>query len=233
MAHRVVRNACATLAVFGCLHLTTACRLWSQPNDDTASLKVVVSTIDRTLWVLRGTDTLRTAQVAVGSGMDLSYAGRQWAFATPRGDFRVLDKRRDPVWVPPDWMYAEVAREHHFDLRHLTARGETLLDGTRLVIRDSIVGLVSDSGTFNPLPLDEHIVFDGILFIPPLNTQNRHVHGELGAYALDLGRGYMLHGTPDQTSIGTASTHGCIRLRDDDLSWLFEHVAIGTPVVIQ
>jgi hypothetical protein len=41
-----------------------------------------------------------------------------------------------------------------------------------------------------------------------------------------------IHGTPDAASIGYSASHGCIRMRIPDASWLFDHVQVGTPVVI-
>jgi L,D-transpeptidase-like protein/putative peptidoglycan binding protein len=41
-----------------------------------------------------------------------------------------------------------------------------------------------------------------------------------------------IHGTPDAASIGYSASHGCIRMRIPDAAWLFEHVEVGTPVVI-
>jgi L,D-transpeptidase catalytic domain/Putative peptidoglycan binding domain len=41
-----------------------------------------------------------------------------------------------------------------------------------------------------------------------------------------------IHGTPDAASIGYSASHGCIRMRIPDASWLFDHVEVGTPVVI-
>ena len=32
------------------------------------------------------------------------------------------------------------------------------------------------------------------------------------------------HGTPFKDSIGKAVTHGCIRLSDEDITWLYQHV---------
>ena len=87
--------------------------------------------------------------------------------------------------------------------------------------------------TFLPLPVSEHIIFDRTLFIPPFGTLNRQLRGELGAYALDLGDGYMMHGTADPSSIGSDRTHGCIRLADADLLWLFTYVPVGVPVIIR
>ena len=119
-------------------------------------------------------------------------------------------------------------------VRQLPRTGFTLSDGRRLAIRDSIVGLVMPRDTvFAQLPLDEHVVFDSTLFIPPIGTRNRTLTGELGRYALDLGNGYLLHGTTDQRSIGSASTHGCIRLADGDLAWLYENVPLGSTVIVR
>ena len=104
---------------------------------------------------------------------------------------------------------------------------------TLLVVRNGLVGLLDrKAGRFAPLPTDEHIVFNDTLYIPPFGTQNRKIEGELGQFALDLGDGYLLHGTSDPRSIGKAVTHGCIRLGDMDLNWLYVYVPTGTPVYI-
>jgi lipoprotein-anchoring transpeptidase ErfK/SrfK len=44
--------------------------------------------------------------------------------------------------------------------------------------------------------------------------------------------GVGIHGTPDAASIGYSASHGCIRMRIPDAEWLYERVAIGTPVFI-
>jgi lipoprotein-anchoring transpeptidase ErfK/SrfK len=41
-----------------------------------------------------------------------------------------------------------------------------------------------------------------------------------------------MHGTPDSASIGYSASHGCIRMLIPDAVWLFDHVRIGTPVLI-
>lgn len=197
-----------------------------------ARIDVLLS--ERMLYVIDGTDTLRRAQIAVASDAWLAFAGRTWHFVAPRGKRPVLAKRTEPVWRPPDWHYAETAHEYGLQLRKLAPEGATLRDGTRIVLRDSVVGLINPADTtFLPLPIDEHIVFDSTLFIPPLDTYNRQLQGALGRYALDLGDGFLLHGTRDGSSIGTASTHGCIRLTDADLEWVYEHVPVGAIVSIR
>jgi lipoprotein-anchoring transpeptidase ErfK/SrfK len=195
-------------------------------------MRIVVSIGARRLWVLSGADTVLDAPVAVGMGRTLAYAGRRWAFATPIGARRVRAKRSTPYWRPPDWAYAEVAREHGLRLARMRAdRPVALSDGRQLVVRDSLVGVMLPDG-FAPLPVEEHIVFDETLYVPPHGTRNRLIEGELGVYQLDLGDGYLLHGTPHEESIGWATTHGCVRLRGHDIEWLFANVPVGTAVYL-
>lgn len=201
--------------------------------DRSKGFRLIVSIEDKRLWAVVGEDTVLSAPVATAKGTSLKYGKRTWTFRTPRGMRTVLGKEADPIWIPPDWLYAEVATEYNLKLRKLE-RGQPvkLSDGRALVVRDSLVGVVGKDSHFYELPTDEHIVFDSTLFVPPLGTKNRRVEGELGKYRLDLGEGYLLHGTPDKESIGFAATHGCVRLRDEDIEWLYTYVPVGTKVYI-
>ena len=49
---------------------------------------------------------------------------------------------------------------------------------------------------------------------------------------LDI-KGYGIHGTDEPTSIGYARSHGCIRLRNDDVEELFELVQAGDIVELR
>jgi len=196
-------------------------------------LRVVVSLNDRELWALIGPDTLLTAPIAVSTDETLAYAGKSWRFETPRGVRTVLGKKEDPVWIPPEWHYAEVASEHGLKLAPMTAGKTVLSDGRLLDVRQDQVGVVDRAtGEFAYLPTEEEIIFDSTLFIPPIGTLNRRIDGELGHHMLDTGNGFLLHGTPHKASIGTAATHGCIRLRDDDIAWLYDMIPVGTRVYI-
>ncbi|PTQ53023.1 MAG: hypothetical protein HSCHL_2100 [Hydrogenibacillus schlegelii] len=44
---------------------------------------------------------------------------------------------------------------------------------------------------------------------------------------------YGLHGTNDPSSIGHNASSGCIRLYNDDVRWLYEHLPLGTEVEIK
>ncbi len=41
-----------------------------------------------------------------------------------------------------------------------------------------------------------------------------------------------IHGTPQPWTVGTAASHGCIRMYMRQVEWLFDRVRIGTPVFI-
>jgi len=194
--------------------------------------RLVVSLQDRHLWAVIGRDTVLSAPAAVAKGTTLEFGKSEWKFETPRGVRSVLGKEADPVWQPPEWLYAETALEHDLKLGHIYAgKPLKLEDGRKLAVMNGVVGVI-DHGSFAELPTDEHIVFDNTLFVPPMGTKNRKVEGELGKYRLNLGDGYLLHGTPYKESIGLAATHGCVRLRDEDIEWLYEHVPVGTKVYI-
>lgn len=47
-----------------------------------------------------------------------------------------------------------------------------------------------------------------------------------------LQRYIYIHGAPDDTPMGKPGSHGCIRMRNDDLIALFEKVSVGTHVSI-
>lgn len=196
--------------------------------------RVVVDIGDRQLYVIDDNDTLMTAPVATAKNTTLTFGRRSWRFQTPRGVRTVLSKDKDPVWTPPDWHYAEVATENGLKMRQLS-RGQViwLRDGTRLTTKGDEVGVILPEETeFVPLVLDAHVVFDNTIFVPPLGTKHRTIQGELGHFRLKLGDGYMLHGTPYAQSIGAAVTHGCVRLRDEDIEWLFANVPVGTKVYL-
>ena len=43
-------------------------------------------------------------------------------------------------------------------------------------------------------------------------------------------KGYGIHGTNHPRSIGKAASHGCIRMRNQDVEDLFARVVVGDPV---
>ncbi len=53
------------------------------------------------------------------------------------------------------------------------------------------------------------------------------------AFWTDGSNAIGFHGTPDRETVGTAASHGCIRMYNEDVRALYDIVAIGTPVVVE
>src|SRR5262249_27544927 len=90
---------------------------------------IVVSLQDRHLWAVIGEDTVLSAPVAVAKGTTLKYGKQAWTFKTPRGIRTVLRKEADPIWQPPEWLYAETANEYGLKLGHLGTKSRIKLEG--------------------------------------------------------------------------------------------------------
>lgn len=67
---------------------------------------------------------------------------------------------------------------------------------------------------------------------PPKRYDDRVEEGVLGDYALGIGDGYFIHGTLYTRLLGRNVTHGCIRVGDDDLEFLYRKVPLGTRVYL-
>ena len=56
----------------------------------------------------------------------------------------------------------------------------------------------------------------------------------LGTRAMYLNApGIRIHGTWDSSSIGTAASHGCIRMNIEDAEELYPHVPVGARVLVK
>jgi L,D-transpeptidase ErfK/SrfK len=67
---------------------------------------------------------------------------------------------------------------------------------------------------------------------PARDSPDRYDDFSLGDYGLYLGDGYIIHGTVFQSLLGQRVTHGCIRMGDADLEFLYKTVPIGTRVYL-
>jgi L,D-transpeptidase YbiS len=139
---------------------------------------VVVDSYANRLSVYKGRELLREAVCSTGSGVRLRDPrnGKEWLFDTPQGEFKILRKVRDPVWVKPDWAFVEEGYE------------------------------------------------------PPKGMRDRVDDFSLGDYGLYMKDGYIIHGTIFKTLLGKRVTHGCIRLGDEDLEFVYKKVPVGARV---
>jgi L,D-transpeptidase YbiS len=141
---------------------------------------ILVNTTENRFVLRNSKDTLRTGMCSTGKDEILIYPdGTRKPFKTPKGMFSVLLKRKDPVWVKPDWAFIEEGMKP-----------------------------------------------------PSARSAERYDEATLGAYALTIGDGYMLHGTLYQRFLGLPVTHGCVRLGDADLEVIFNSLDKGAKVFI-
>jgi L,D-transpeptidase ErfK/SrfK len=85
-------------------------RLVKQINRlDPKGIYIVVDTAKNTLYLKKEDEIIRQAVISTGSGNVLEEPGgkRTWVFDTPRGEFAVKYKLKDPTWIKPDWAYIE------------------------------------------------------------------------------------------------------------------------------
>jgi len=198
-------------------------------------IKILVSTEDRWLWLVRGRDTLMSLPVAVGMGRSFEYEGRQFWFETPRGRRKVLRKEPNPLWNVPEWHYLERAAALGYGVVPMDSTTKYMLsDSSFIMMMGGAAGRLNQLGNFWPFTPGLEIMFDGMVFIPPAGTPQRLVPDALGPFKLDTGQGYLIHGTHpyNEDSVGEAVSHGCVRMRNADLEVFYRQVPVGTPVFI-
>lgn len=224
-----------------------------QQSDTPADMQtIVVSTAENKVYVQRGSQKIFEAVCSTGKGTKLAVDGRTMVFETPIGKFRVISKEENPMWVPPDWHYIELARKEGLRVVRLNPGGSiSASSGTTAAKRDEGVWnwfgesssgptlrvknntVVKDYGSYEEeLPPGEIIYAGGAVVIPPIGTPQRKFDKVLGHYRLNLGDGYALHGTQDTKNLGQSVSHGCVRLGDADIERLYQMAKVGDEVVI-
>lgn len=163
--------------------------------------------------------------MAATSGSSTRRAGGSWCRA------------RTPTQCgsPPDWHYLEVAKKHGLGVIRMTRSQRIPVgDGSVVMVSGNDVVRRYPNGKEVPYEAGEgsEIVVGGNVIIPPFGTNQRKFLGVLGTHRLDLGDGYGIHGTDDPASIGKAVSHGCVRLHNEDVDYLYGLVPVGTPVYI-
>ncbi|MBM3332393.1 L,D-transpeptidase [candidate division WOR-3 bacterium] len=73
----------------------------------TSELYVVVNPNGNRLSLLRGQKVVLEAAISTGKNTTLRHGSRTWVFQTPRGIMSVIRKKKDPVWLKPDWAFLE------------------------------------------------------------------------------------------------------------------------------
>lgn len=197
---------------------------------------IIVSLADNRVWVRDAGVELFTTRVASGSGRTLLGSGKnqKYKFDTPRGKLTVLSKETTPAWVPPDWHFVEQAGKRGLGILRMK-RGQVIpvSDGV-ITTRGSELVKRHRDGSLQTLTASDgrELVAGGRIIIPPGGNNARRYKEVLGTHRLNLGDGYALHGTNAPNTIGRSVSHGCVRLRNEDIETLYRMIPVGTPVYI-
>jgi L,D-transpeptidase ErfK/SrfK len=148
---------------------------------------------------------------------------------TPTGHYIVVDTARNRLYVK---------RSKATVLTAVASTGSgTILEkpdrpGSQWVFDTPRGGFSIQSRLTNPVWVKPDWAFLEEGMSVPSNPADRVESGILGDYALGFGKGYFIHGTLYTRLLGKNVTHGCIRLRDDDLKTVYKLAKVGTPLII-
>jgi lipoprotein-anchoring transpeptidase ErfK/SrfK len=188
-----------------------------------SDLVITVATSENRVYARRKGQLVFEAICSTGKNTTLYTGGETKVFRTPIGRFRIQSKEENPMWVPPDWHYVEQANDNG-------------LRATRLQYGECIADLCARGREVysNGWPIEggQLLVRGGAVVIPPVGTRARQFPDVLGTHRLNLGDGYALHGTQAVRQLGQNVSHGCVRLKNEDIARLYEMASVGDEVII-
>lgn len=141
-----------------------------------------------------------------------------------------------------DYLSEEVAPERVNDGPHLLIklrdRRVYLYQNKKLKISYPIAvgkaGWETPTGNYQVLDMQRHPVWEEpwtgkVILDGPKNPLGERWIG----FWTDNVNSIGFHGTPAENLIGQAVSHGCVRMRNQDIIALFEQVKLGTPVTVK
>lgn len=74
---------------------------------------LIIDTANNALYFKKGKKIMRKIVIACGSGniLEEPEGKRKWVFDTPRGEFVVKSKIKNPSWMKPDWAFIEEGKD--------------------------------------------------------------------------------------------------------------------------
>lgn len=153
---------------------------------------------------------------------------KKMAALAPKGQYVVIDTANNRVYL----------REGERNLREMVAScgsGNVLVDpvGGRTWTFDTPRGQFQvRSKVNNPIWIKPDWAFIEEGEPIPSRGADRAERNMMGDYALGIGNGYFIHGTLYKRLLGRNVSHGCVRLGDEDLEFLFKTAMLGTKVII-
>ena len=170
-----------------------------------------------------------------------------------KATLRSLDKVAPPVGkkVWQDTRSASLATQRQPELSGKKARALVDLSEHRLTVYNldgtvERVFPVASGAWGTPTDTGVKVVYDRVADPSPIAwalwPESRG--GAFGTRMMDLswynpatgaswGSGEELHGTYVRNSIGSNASHGCVRMQNEDIEWVYQNVSVGDMVVIQ
>lgn len=69
---------------------------------------LVVNSTMNEFYLYKGEELIKKDMCSTGSYVLLKKSEKEkWMFKTPKGEFKILNKTKDPVWKKPDWAFVE------------------------------------------------------------------------------------------------------------------------------
>ena len=147
----------------------------------------------------------------------------------PRGTYLVIDRANNRLWVRRS---GEVMHEAVVSTGSRTVLEEAGGQGRTWTFDTPTGKFRVRSERKDPIWVKPDWAFLEEGQQPPKLTRERVEKGSLGEWALDLGDGYMIHGTLYERLLGRSLTHGCVRVGRDDLRFVARAAGPGTFVYI-
>ena len=154
--------------------------------------------------------------------------------AIGRGIATIVQKPFAPTWEDAVAMTAAAEKAGVFLAVHENFRFQTPLIRVAETLRTGVIGTGENE---TPTPPGRYYFTE--LLQPP------DPDGDYGVYAFGLsgfsesletfagGPGQLaVHGTNDESALGQQVSHGCVRVSNEDITWMAENLPVGTPVEI-
>jgi L,D-transpeptidase ErfK/SrfK len=201
---------------------------WILPGTEQDGL--IVNLPERTIYVFEGGELAVAYPCAVGQG------GR---FATPTGDFTVVNKQEDPIWTPPSWSKIKKpippGPDNPLGDRWIGLSADGV--GIHATNDPMSIGAVTSHGCMRTYPWIVHELFDTVQIGWPVHIVYEPI--KLGWSAEDR-TWYMsvfpdiYHQVPDMGALARTQLDkaGLLPLVDDDLlkHLVEEQAGVPTPV---
>ncbi len=248
---RSLITTCGSIVTAGALLLTlSAC---STPEAAPAPTAATPSTVAATptpsvTATVEPAHSVAEASIEVVTAYDAPDGAAGWEFANPIESGAPLTfyvEERQGEWLhvrlptrpngTTGWIRSSDVSEKvlHYSLRVSTAgHSVTLLKDD--VVVETFPAAVGTGDT--PTPLGEFYLTE--LLAPTNDGYGPFAYG-ISAFSEVLnefggGPGQIgMHGTDDANSIGQSASHGCIRLRNEDITTLAKLLPLGTPITIE